>query len=711
MNSHGKTKLMEMKATRMLGVTLLEVVLAIAIFAFGMLALVQLQGNLTRASSDANQRTVASNIAEELLEDIRGYERVTAVADNGKWEYLELTSTALDQTVPRGNLNYTVTATINDFWWDSDSETYIKTAAVNPPAPPAGTSQPYADFKLIEMNVAWNSSQEFYVDEDKTANLGDGSVTIHEIIPSSPPILGAKIAADINAVGGGPTVDYTPGRRPDIVRLALPNERFKESSTPEPEVIRDNESVETWFDVITYNQVQDATFLRREEFLVVTCECELKPGHTATEDTLAPTFWNGYGYTDGTSYTKDYGVEPANAQQSTYCDLCCRDHHDIPGEDDKDLSYRPSLNTTHKHYGFTKKGEMVEAGYGDTYIEACRMVRNDGFMRVAHDLEQAGFFAFPESYLEDTAGAGEYGAYVVNAATAYYGGSTFDQPGDVGYVIPASTEATATNLPTTPSPTKPLSTDYQQMRSRGVYLDHLTQVAADNIAACFDGLDGTPCVNPSVSPDDGDTAALMYPFFDVQLTWLARWNPAEAFLSEPVSVTNDPVETDNSHSRGYAELTGSRTGRSEIITSSHNGNLGLSGTGSIDPEYDANMAEKTVFVNASGDSVPHPVDGTVFSGMLSTEVNNIKTSDFVLTPSEGVFCGQTDVAYTCLVTDGAISPMLTLSNYGNVFGCSDILSVTATGVDYTTFSLEIQNPSRTNEADIWVQRNACVQVP
>ena len=64
------------------GFALLEVVLAIAVFAFGMLALVELQTSLARSGSDANTRTVAANIAEELVERARGFTQLTAIADN-----------------------------------------------------------------------------------------------------------------------------------------------------------------------------------------------------------------------------------------------------------------------------------------------------------------------------------------------------------------------------------------------------------------------------------------------------------------------------------------------------------------------------------------------------------------------------------------------------------------------------------------------------
>ncbi|NNJ64674.1 MAG: hypothetical protein HKP16_03850, partial [Xanthomonadales bacterium] len=58
------------------GMTLLDILLAIVIFVFGMLALTALQGNLSRSSTDANARTVAASVAEELIEELRTFEQL-----------------------------------------------------------------------------------------------------------------------------------------------------------------------------------------------------------------------------------------------------------------------------------------------------------------------------------------------------------------------------------------------------------------------------------------------------------------------------------------------------------------------------------------------------------------------------------------------------------------------------------------------------------
>ena len=57
------------------GFTLIEVLIGILIFALGMMALAKLQGNLARNSGDSNARTVATNIAEEIIESARVFQK------------------------------------------------------------------------------------------------------------------------------------------------------------------------------------------------------------------------------------------------------------------------------------------------------------------------------------------------------------------------------------------------------------------------------------------------------------------------------------------------------------------------------------------------------------------------------------------------------------------------------------------------------------
>jgi type II secretory pathway pseudopilin PulG len=722
------------KARSQAGVTLLEVVLAIAVFAFGLLALVQLQGSLARSSADATTRTVATNIAEEIIERARGFSSVEADVDTvACLEYEEMTDDCLSETLTRGDIDYTVTVDVTDYWYDPDAENFVGTDSATPPEHLSHLV--FSDYKLFNITVTWNAAPEFVVDEGSTVGLDSGSINVIEIIPGTPPILGALVAAEEDPDPNGPVVPYTPGLRPDILSLKLgDDERLKESTSPLPDVIRREESVETWFDVVTYNNVSPASFIRREEFAVVSCECELRTPSGGEKTGLTPTVFNGYGYTEGEMVSKNYGVVPTGTAQSDYCDICCRDHHDggvsigsteaDPGLADPERHlYGPdsgALDSDHTHYGYAKKGGLepaTDSPSSDRYVEACRLVRKDGFMRVAQDFRQSGFYGFPEGYLETTTGASEYGSFVVSGASAYFLDGT-DYPAsatDAGYVIPASNGdpldlvGGPTHLPTVPSVTKPISTDDQQLRSRGVYLDYLTAEAQTNIDHCFDSepSSDTPCIFPNVTAPEQ-----MYPFFDVQLTWLARWNPHVDFLDGPVDVSNDPVETANTHDRGRAELARGRLGLSEIVTTVHNSNLGFTATGAIDLDYDADLVDYSVFIMANEDATPYATDGIEISGVLSSELPSVKPSDPILTPSDGVYCGQTDMYYTCIVTPVAVTPRLTVSNYPttkSLEACSDELPSTPS-TDSTLFALEGVTTD-TRSADIWIQTGGCAAAP
>jgi len=327
-----------------------------------------------------------------------------------------------------------------------------------------------------------------------------GSITITEIIPSSPPILGAKIAADLNAPAGGPVVTYTPGENPDIVALSLNDDRLKEATTPLPKIIRGGELTETYFEVVSYNSA--TAFLRREEFLTVGCECTLNPRRDTPEFGRRPTVWNGVEYTEGEQILDKNVGASANNQQSVFCEVCCRDHHDGGSGDtaedyrglafeDRRLVYDPwnyeAADTDHLHYGRDNRGRIFVAGDGDDYLEACRLVRKDGFFRVTQDFNQQAFFGIPDDYLDNLAEVAEYSDYVTTAVDDFYQDDQtyLPQPGDDGMPeftnpadgvqyphLPASREDTDLAGPPTSLPTV-LGFENQQLRSRGIYLDYI----------------------------------------------------------------------------------------------------------------------------------------------------------------------------------------------------------------------------------------------
>ena len=213
---------------------------------------------------------------------------------------------------------------------------------------------------------------------------------------------------------------------------------------------------------------------------------------------MRPTLWIGTNYSEAEWVSKPYGESASNVQ-SQFCDICCRDHHDggTGTEDDANdpgrANFDPfrgaggywtsgALSGDHKHYDRNASGVLTEAdSSGDAYVEACRMVRKDGFMRTAQDLRQEGLNSFPGDYLDNSTEVVEYSAYVTDAVTDFeedigatnlyeQNPPTLTAPAAMVPAVsfPASTQASATILPTATGTTS------QQLRSRGIYVDYMS---------------------------------------------------------------------------------------------------------------------------------------------------------------------------------------------------------------------------------------------
>jgi prepilin-type N-terminal cleavage/methylation domain-containing protein len=674
MNNHAR------KRTH-LGYTLLEVLIGMAIFALGMMALAQLQGSLARNSSDGNARTIATNIAEEQIEAARMFSQITS--DGVHDAYNDIVDST--QSISRGGIDFTVATDVTDYYYANGS--FSTTAPIG-----AATS----DMKLVELTVTWNSGQEFMVDRGTTTSgrLGSGAIELSDVISSITAPSGGKVAlGTAGDTSYGPPVDYNPGENPDIVSIELGENKFKESTTPLPDVVRDDELVETRFDVVTYSQNDEgATFLRREEFRTVSCECTMQAPSASTDGGLRPTIWNGNDYSEGEFVSKPYGTE-ANNQQSEFCGICCRDHHDggTGASDDaadpgkslyNPFRYSGDYQTTgalagdHKHYRRTNTGVLQEVTTaGTNYVEACRLIRKDGFWRVAQDLRQEGLNSFPANYLDDDSEVSEYSDYVTGAVSQYEAdvGNTnmYEQSPpsltppsgmDPSVVFPASSYATATVM-------RDGVLTQQQLRSRGIYIDYMSDELRSRINCLDLGFTGDSCGVPDVT-----SAIEIIPFYDVQLTWLSRWN--ESPNNNPIDVTNEAVADDNTHSRGLATL-GAGYGYSTINTAVHKGNLGLTATDPIDLRYASDLKSYDMYALAVDYDSPPPLSGITIAGNITSAVNGLKATDAEIS-AEGAQCDRTNTGYECSIEVGATNPRLTVYNYykrnRDLYACSDVLS-------------------------------------
>jgi len=711
------------------GFTLLEVLIGMVIFAIGMMALMQMQGNLSKSSADANARSVAVNVAEETIESARTFVQVTG--GSGVQAFNNIVTGSSTET--RGGIGYTVNRVVTDYYYQAPGG--INGTGSFTTTKPTGVVNP--DMKRLQVTVTWGGGQSFQIDQSQTSNtLSARSITLTDMISSITSPSGGKVLLNSSRDAlYGPPVDYSPGENPDIVSIQLGDNRFKESTTPLPKVYNANERVETSFDVVTYSQDDaGATFLRREEFLAVACECKLRLPKNNAEGGLRPTLWNGNNYTEGEFVSKPYGesVKDNNQNfQSEYCGVCCRDHHDGGTGENDDANdsgralYSPfrsaaeymtaadgasALVGNHKHYNIGGVG--LAKNDGDTYFEACRLVRRNGFFRVAQDLRQEGLNSFPQTFLDDEHEVALYSEYVTDAIEEFTAAATDGyqaSPHSMTAAINMIPEVLFPGAKTTNRTSMSAAAPIQQLRARGIYADYITDELRDIIDCLDQGGTGQSC-----GVGGSNSALEIIPFYDVQLTWLGRW--AEAPINVPIDVSNDEaIKTGNMHDRGRAILT-SGSGSSNIDFTVNRGNLGLTGSDPIDPTYNSALKDYRLHALAVVASAPPPTAGYLVKGTITSEVGGVKASDVEIQAINGAQCNRTLTGFQCVVPFDASNPRLTVRNYfkrnKSMLACSSVLSTHGTehsGSDITKNWTRFNLPLATvYNADIVIlERTTC----
>ncbi len=601
MNTH-------MNISRNRGFSIIEVMIGILIFAVGMLSLALLQGSLTRSQADSNSRAVAVNLAEEVIELARGF------ADDAGYTAISVGNiNPGTQTV--AGLSYTADLTLLDYQWDGDSfECYqgqfgngtdSRCIVGTPPGPDSA-------YKLIEVTVNWNEAgaPEFRIDDatTTTGQLGSGSVTLSSIVSSVPTGVSARLQTTDDGGSILPPIAIPENFLNDNVSVALGNNKFKSSTYASPDTFKKQDDfVETRWDVVTYSSSPGNQFLRREEMIAVSCECDLD----GTGDGRRPVVWAGDEYIGGEIVQKTIGENKhkEDSDVSRYCNACCRDHHDESGADYSE-QYSPFVGTPHNHYE-SSNGELsdpsapVIAAGSDSYLEACRLVRVDGFFRVAQDLRQEQFFNFPSTWIADTSAGGglnTYSSYVTDSVTGYevaadtIGSAYPATPPSVAAVTydgadvaelglqPGVNYPDADTFPAWWAMSQPLP-----LAARGLYVDYMS----DDLRAVIDCVEG---LSDGETVDDlaagckvggyagvGDvildrTGSLnpleIMPFFDTQLTSFADWR-SQRGNSSPVTVTNDALAVGGTHSRGRVVRNANQSGQDTIQGWSFKDNLGL----------------------------------------------------------------------------------------------------------------------------------------
>jgi hypothetical protein len=155
------------------------------------------------------------------------------------------------------------------------------------------------------------------------------------------------------------------------------------------------------------------------------------------------------------------------------------------------------------------------------------------------------------------------------------------------------------------------------------------------------------------------------PFYDVQMTWLDRWN--ETPNNTPVDTTNEGLEDRNAHSRGVASR--DVLGCSDVEATGHLGNLAFTDTAAIDPHYSAELTRSFLDVQSvgyAGLSPCAPVAGIerTISGRISETVPGLTATDIEVVGLNGALCDRTPGGYECIVLEGSSNPRVEFNGYG-----------------------------------------------
>jgi hypothetical protein len=247
----------------------------------------------------------------------------------------------------------------------------------------------------------------------------------------------------------------------------------------------------------------------------------------------------------------------------------------------------------------------------------------------------------------------------------------------------------------------------QQLRTRGVYLDYMSDNLRARINCLDNGGSGEDCEVPDVN-----SALEIIPFYDVQLTWLARWN--ETPNNNPIDVTNEAIANDNGHDRGKASLQAG-FGYSTVNSAVHKGNLGLTGSDPIDPWFADEVDNYDLYALAVDYSSPPPLSGIIISGDIVSSVPGVRASDVEI-EATGAACDRTITGYECELETGASSTWLTVSNYYKanrvLVACSDVMTVqgqehiSVNGIgNWTRFILP---EGSVTDVTIIIKENSCI---
>ena len=557
------------------GFSLIEVLIAVVVLATGLMALAALQGSLTRNSAEAKVRGRVTAMLSARMDQLRsmGYDGVAA--DNGTTTSAEncvasvrpwLCAAGKEAALDQLSISQGVTV------WSGTIGGANFSAA--PPADPTTDPQ----FKRVQLSATWNDSTGAPHTVSMSSDISALALRSSLIPPPDP----------TSASNVRPVVRQDDPTETGMIPIAIGDGSQTAATNPKPIVVgRNNTLIETKFNVLTYQIAGGAAQVQqRVETTVVGCRCKYGNQGQLTgvfSQNFRPTYW------DGTRYKVPQMLDRNNSSlrpisgpvgegatdrvnpQSDLCTDCCRDHHDAATDT---VKFDPFRTDSHGHYSKSDLTAVVQPVSGGEYNEACRVIRVDGFWRVATDarVEHFDYIGTGPAIVDqgpDPTYSSAYQTFVVDylrnrfvgpdtglSADARYAQTPLKKPGSIAISVG----------------------DKRYQHTHGLLIDRIEPEAQAKIAAKV-----ASC--PDSTTDKADCILPFVPFTTINLTELSQYLPSN---DQVISVLNGGTNF-NDPAILQGQVTGLTTAPQGTTSVTANATIKLSNTGlagvlPIDPQ-------------------------------------------------------------------------------------------------------------------------------